>query len=122
MRKTTKVFLPPPLNPILEASLSVRKQELMDSFTAFRKDNCDSKGRQTNSLTRDQANGLKSLKKRSGDGELVVLETDKTGKFCSVSTEKFLEMGSKHTKDDKVIDQADLENIQRSKCTCLPVG
>ena len=37
------------------------------------------------------------------EGESVVLETDKTGKFDVVSTERHLEMGAKHTKKDKVI-------------------
>ena len=112
--QNSKVFLPPPLNPILESGLSVRKQEMMDTFSNFVKDNCDDRGKQLkSSLTQEQKRGLADIRKKTKDDGVVILETDKTGKFASVSQEKFLEMGNKHTKDDKVVDQVELEAIQR---------
>ena len=112
--QNSKVFLPPPLNPILESGLNIRKQEMMDTFAAFKRDNCDDKGRQLKtSLSEDQRKGLTQIKKRTKEGEVVVLETDKTGKFSIVTTEDYLKMGQKHTAGDKIIDQVELEQVQK---------
>ena len=59
LRQNSKVFLPPPLNPILEAGLNIRKQELLNTFEDFSKEHCDDKGRQVKtSLTPEQSKGL----------------------------------------------------------------
>merc|ERR1712082_242455 len=66
--QNSKVFLPPPLNPMVESGLSVRKQEFSDSFADFMKNECDDRGKQlTNSLTTDQTKGLRDIKKKSKD-------------------------------------------------------
>ena len=49
------------------------------------------------SLSSGQGEGLKGVTKKVKDGDNMVLETDKTGKFAIVSKEKFLQMGAKHT-------------------------
>lgn len=91
--QNSKVFLPPPLNPILEEGLSIRKQEIMNTFADFTNNNCDDKGRRIkSSLSFDQKKGLDDVKKRTKEGDVVVLETDKTSKFVVVSVEKYLEM------------------------------
>ena len=112
--QNSKVFLPPPLNPMVESGLSIRKQQFTDTFADFMKSQCDDKGRQMKtSLTAEQRKGLTEIKKKIKEGEVILLETDKTGKFAVVSPVKFLEMGNKHVKDDKIIDDVELEEIQR---------
>ena len=114
LAQNTKVYLPPPLNPTTEAGLAVKKQELMSTFKEFLGKSCDDRGNQkATSLTKSQREGLASLKKRSKEGDLFILETDKTNKFAAVNQDTFLKMGQKHTHKDEVISQVDAEAIQR---------
>ena len=97
LQQNNKVYLPPPLNPSTEAGLAVRGTEYLDTFSNFCEQNCDSKGNQkANSNPTKLKVGLKSLGKRIKEGELTVLETDKTGKFGTMDRETYLRMGEKH--------------------------
>ena len=85
LAQNSKVYLPPPLNPTTEAGLAVKKQELMSTFKEFMGKSCDDRGNQkATSLNKSQREGLASLKKRSKEGELFILETDKTNKLAAV--------------------------------------
>ena len=57
--------------------------------------------------------GLTKLKKRVDNGTIVITETDKSGKLAILSMEAYLEMGSVHTKNDREIDQADVDDRER---------
>ena len=61
------------------------------------------------SLTKSQREGLASLKKRSKEGDLFILERDKTNKFAAVDQDTYLKMGEKHTHKDEVISQREAE-------------
>ena len=70
-------------------------------------------------LDKDLRDGIKSLKKRSKDGEIVIVETDKSGKFCVFSMEEYLKAGEVHTKNDKKVDEKELREIQKTvNATC----
>ena len=56
---------------------------------------------------------ITSLKARKQEGSLVVMPTDKSGKFSCMSLETYEAMGKEHTANDKVITEADLNEIQR---------
>ena len=47
--------------------------------------------------------GLRSLKKRVADGNLVVLPTDKSGCFEVMSMETYVKAGMVHIKDDEEV-------------------
>ena len=59
-------------------------------------------------LSSEQKKGLKSIKKKVKEGNLVALESDKTGNLGVVDRDRYLEMGRKHTKGDKVLNQVEL--------------
>ena len=65
-------------------------------------------------LSSGEKRGLKSLKKRVAEGKLIVCQTDKSGRFCVLTREQYLEAGLEHTKKDKKIDKRDHEEIQRA--------
>ena len=70
-------------------------------------------------LLMETREGLRSLQKRSKEGEIVIAETDKSGKFCVFSMEEYLKAGEVHTKNDVEIDEKDLKEIQRTlNATC----
>merc|ERR1712082_501212 len=102
--KNSKVFLPPPLTATTEASLAVKKQKPMSTLDQFMEKNCDDRGKQkASSLNASQEQGLASLKRRSKEGELFILETDKTNKFATVDQD---------TDKDLVISPQEAEAVQ----------
>ena len=62
-----------------ENNLEVMRAELLHHHRAWVKENCNCKGDQKSNLSKEEQMGLKSLKKRVADGNLVVLPTDKSG-------------------------------------------
>ena len=44
-------------------------------------------------LSMGEKRGLKSLRKRVADGEIVVCQTDKSGMFCVLPREQYMEAG-----------------------------
>ena len=57
--------------------------------------------------------GLKSLKKRVAEGEIVVCQTDKSGRFCVLTREQYLQAGEVHTIKDRKITQHEHEEVER---------
>ena len=60
------------------------KERLMDVAREYKSTGCNGK-----TLTKGESQGIKSLMKRIKEGELVVMETDKSGKFTVLSQEKY---------------------------------
>ena len=54
-------------------------------------------------MTEAQLKGLKSLKKRVKEGQIVICKTDKSGKFGVASLEAYKQMGEVHTRGDEEI-------------------
>ena len=74
---------------------------IFDQFIAEFK---DENGVRDDKLTKEEAAGLKSLKKRVGDGSLVVVQTDKSSRFAIMSLEEYEAAGKKHTEKDQEVD------------------
>ena len=95
-----------------EARLEMLRQELRGTFNQYTGEKCGSRGLQKSNLTRGEMRGLRSLKKRTKEGELVILPTDKTGLFAVMSRETYLECGLKHTKGDTEVGWEELKTAQ----------
>ena len=74
---------------------------------------CTEGGKQKLNLTSAQARGLKSLRKRVEDGEIVVLPTDKTGKFAVMGREDYEQAGLVHGKGDDEVGWEIIKMEQR---------
>ena len=74
---------------------------------------CDKKGNQPLNLSYNQRAALFTLKKKVREGDLVILNTDKTGKLAAVSKDTYKQMGMKHTAGDQVITRGEAAQIQR---------
>ena len=55
---------------------------------------------------------MKSLQKRIKSGELVVAQTDKSGKFCILSRDQYLAAAEVHIKNDKEIGLEESKMIE----------
>ena len=104
----------PPAQPIeYESLLELRRQKQSEVFRQYREEHCDGQGRQKANITRQQAEGLKKLKKRSDEGEIVVCATDKSGRLCVMPMEMYQELGRVHTVKDTEVDDQFVSDTQR---------
>ena len=55
-------------------------------------------------LTKEEKEGLKSLKERVKEGSIVICSTDKSSRFAVMSLEEYEEAGRKHTDKDQEIN------------------
>ena len=97
----------------MEARLEVLRVEAMEVYKRFMKERCMKYGKQKSNLTRGQERAMKGLKKRVEEGEIVILPTDKTGKFSVFSRECYEESGMSHTKGDIVVGWDEVKKAQR---------
>ena len=113
LKENSRVYLPKPLPLQEEAKIEIRREQYEKVFSKFVEDNCSENGAQKSNLTKEQRNGLKKLQKRKKDGDIIVLITDKSGKFAITDTESYLKMGAVHTDKDTIIDDNEVRRIQR---------
>ena len=58
--------------------------------------------------------GLKSLLKRIKNEEIMILKTDKSGRFVVTTPEKYIEMGKEHTSKDVEIDWFKMREMEKT--------
>ena len=111
-KSNTFVHLPKVKSIKLETQISIKSSRLLKVANETKEviENTSDKGQNLDKGLRD---GIKSLKKRSEEGEIVITETDKSGKLCVFSMEEYIAAGEVHTSKDKKIDEEDLKDIQK---------
>ena len=96
-----------------ESALQTLRLELSTVFRGYAEEHCDKEGKQELNLTKSQRDGLKSLKKRMKDGELVVIPTDKSGNLAVMSQDTYRRAGMKHTVEDMEVTWDQIKESQR---------
>ena len=113
LKENSRVHLPRPLPPGEEANIEMRRGVYMRLFQEFKRDNCKKTGDQKTNISKEVDNGIKSLKKRIENEEIIVLETDKSGKLAITSRETYLEMGDVHTAGDRLVSCLEIREIEK---------
>ena len=114
MNGNKRVKLPKASSIQLEAYLEVRRKRASQLYDMCVKELGEDCEKGMDNLTASEKRGLKSLKRRVASGEIIVCQTDKSGRFCVLTREQYLEAGLEHTKKDRKIGQDDHEEIQRA--------
>ena len=70
----------------------------------------NAKNPRTDNLTPGEKRGLTKLRKRVKDGEIVIYESDKSGKLCCATPEVYKKQGDQHTVNDTVVDWKTVED------------
>ena len=83
----------------LEARLEVRRMEAAKLYNECENLLVDDKGLTEDNLTAGERRGLKDLQKRVKDGEIIICQTDKSGRLAVLSRSQYIESGNKHLKD-----------------------
>ena len=113
MKENSRIYLPKPLPAIEEAKIAIRRETFENVFKTFVKEKCTEKGEQKTNLTWSQKKGLRSLKKRVDEGEIIIMMTDKSGKFAVADVESYLDMGRVHTAKDREVDPDIVRRTQK---------
>ena len=83
------------------------------TFEKYLKEKCDKYGNQPSNLMKSELKGLKSLKERIKNDELVVIPKDKTGNFAVMSRNTYEKSGMVHTRGDTEVKWENVQEAQR---------
>ena len=97
----------------VESKLEALRVEARAEFRKFMAQKCNKGGKQKSNLTRGQERGLKSLRKRVKDAELVILPTDKSGNFSVMTRGTYEKAGLKHVGGDVPVGNDELWEGQK---------
>ena len=111
-KKNSRVILPRAQTSEQESKLEVLRVELQNEHEEWVKTHCDCKSKQILNLTKEEIEGLKSIRLRLVNGELVVLPTDKSGRFALMTLETYIKCGEVHIKEDIEMTVDDLRKKQ----------
>ena len=104
--------MPKPLKVAEEAKIEMRRELHSKIFNDFFT-NKTKEGDQIQNLSPAELRGLKSLLKRIRAGELLIILTDKSSRFCVVSVEDYLKMGEVHTANDIIVNREEIDEIEK---------
>ena len=128
LAENSRVCLPKPLPAIEEASIEMRRENIKRVFREIKTKICNGKGQQKSNLTGEEEEGIKSLRKRIDEEDLIIMKTDKSGKFAVTNREKYERLGEAHTGKDRKIGDDEAREKERVinghtsmwlKMTCL---
>ena len=105
MPDNARVYLPKALSILQEARIAIRVEEYRTKYKEYRREKCKKGGAQRLNLTPNQRIGLDSLMKRVKEGNILVQQTDKTGKFVITNKETYIRLGQEHIAGDKEITE-----------------
>ena len=111
-KQNARVIFPKPLTAEGESKLEVFRMEMLQDHDEWVKEHCNCKGQQSGNLSKEESAGLKSLQKRIKEGELVVLPTDKSGRFALMEMSTYILAREKHTEKDLEID---LDRVRKNQ-------
>ena len=107
LQECIRVILPKQLPVTEEAMIELRRDVHSKVYEEHRRRRTK-EGEQTNNMSEVELRGLRSLLLRIKKGEIIIMKTDKSGKFCIVSVADYLEMGQVHIKKDLEVSRADM--------------
>ena len=122
--ENNRVMLPMEVEPKLENEIGMLREMILKEFSAYKNEIKERgikegvpenkrKNQEHSNLTKQEKRGLKKLRKRLQEKEIVVLKTDKSGKLTLMNREKYLELGKKMNNGDIRIDRKELRVKER---------
>ena len=112
----TRVKLPKPLSEKEEFHCEMKRQQYSDTMDEFINEQEEQysqiKSDVPINLSKRERIGLKTLRKRIADDELIVCSTDKSGRFSVMTHEQYIQAGMVHTKKDQEIDWAHVRYLK----------
>ena len=114
LKRNSRVYLPRKARSVEEErKFEAMRIELKSVFKDYVSNSCEKGGKQMINLTPSQSRGLKSIKKRVADGELVILPTDKSGRLSVMTRDTYKKAGLAHTLRDREASWQEVKESQR---------
>ena len=108
-----RLYPPKPGKLKQESILENIKMKLLDTTKEYMNKHCDNKGRIKNhNLSNEEKEGIKEIKEKIKEREIVVFQTDKSGRFSIDTPENYEEAVLNHTVNDLEIDDKRVKQIE----------
>ena len=105
-----RVFLPKAIKQEVEIEIQILKQRLQMVTTEYITN--DNRNNMLSNLTRKQKSGLKSLKKRKKNQEIVIFQTDKTNSFSTDTIDNYRQACQIHIENDRIINNTEKGKLE----------
>ena len=108
------ITLPAPLPVDKEALINLR----INAFNNIARDYYErdtENGLSTMNLPAEALDGKESIERRVKKKELVMLQTDKSGKMVPTEYDSYIRMGEEHTRKDRLITRAEAHRLHREQ-------
>ena len=112
-----RVYLPEALEEKKEVEMHMLKEKLTVLVEEYTKNNKTAK----RNLTKEQKQGIKRLRERREEGEIVIYQTDKSAELTVDSSENYIRSMETHTENDEVISEKnnkDIEKLMNAHAVC----
>ena len=114
LKGNSRVYFPRRARTLeVESNLQTLRGMMMTTFKKYVEECCGKKGAQRSNLSKGQEEGLKSIKKRLKEGEIVIVPTDKSGALAVMTRRAYVEAGLKHTRNDKEVGWEEVKESQK---------
>ena len=113
-RHNAHITLPAPLTADREALINIRLNRYEKIAEEYH-DKETENGLTTPNLPEEALEGLESIQKRMKKKEIIMLQTDKSGKLVPTDYNSFERMGEEHTSKDKLISRMEANKIHREQ-------
>ena len=110
MPSNRNVFLPKPLEADTEIEMMELKRKLLNATREYIDHSKREKVQVYQNLSTSERRGLKSLRQRE---EVVVFQTDKSGRFATDTKENYSRASKPHIENDKTITEEEHERCQK---------
>ena len=91
----------------------MRKRTQKEVYEKYVKKHTNKQHEQKSNLTKSEKEGLRSLIKRINKEEIMVMKTDKSGRFIVTTPEEYVKMGEEHTGKDKEITWNEMKEHEK---------
>ena len=105
----SEIMIPDPVNQKKENEMQTLKQRLIEAAEEYKNNERKKKYENKNNLTEDQQEGLEKLIKRE---DIIIQETDKSGRFSVDNPDNYKEACRAHTLADQQIEDKEYEKLQ----------
>ena len=99
--------------PLENRGEEIRLQNLKMKLTEITNRYAEEKETEMENLTEEQKRGIKSLRKRQKDGEIVIFQTDKSGKLAADTPENYTEAAKPHFEKDTIVTKKEYEDTEK---------
>ena len=112
-QENKKVHLPKQVDNFNESVIELIKNKISKTCKDYVEMHCNEKGEQESNLNKAEIRGLRKLRKRIKNKEIIAVKTDKSGKLTVIKRDLYEKIGEEKCKQDRVIDDCEHRKIEK---------